>query len=532
MLIDKLVARKSLVIFSLLLLFALQSLSAITSKSATFDEVQYFGIGKYLLSEHKWDIMGAILHPPLSYYLNSLPLLFVNEDKKLWNYDVKERDLKFLGAIDYYRGQELLSASFNKGDRLLIACRCMTLALTLLLGIYVYRFSALLFGDKGGLLSLLFFSFCPNMLAFSGICVPDMPLTVFTLLSVYYFWRALHEESRALPFFAGLTLGLALLCKFTALLLIPLEASLALFFIYRLKRNLLPRLLLIFAVAFIVLLLGYQGNLLPFIQGNQYRLMQQGDGQSAYLLGQYSNHGWWYFYPLVILMKSPLPLLLLFPPAVTILYRKRASAGPVWLLLLSPVLLYLGVFSFSGYSIGIRYLLPIYPFIFVAIGAAVMLGAKYRYYLAATAVWYVLSSLYVAPHYLAYFNEAFGGPANGYRFLADSNLDWGQDLKGLKKFMERNRIQKISLSYFGADAASRYGIDYDWLPSHYLYNYSPEKIYDISPEQLVAVSVTNLLGVYLDKRDMYKPLLEHEPVAKIGYSIYVYDLSGKGKYKQ
>ena len=66
-------------------------------------------------------------------------------------------------------------------------------------------------------------------------------------------------------------------------------------------------------------------------------------------------------------------------------------------------------------------------------------GARFRYYTAVAAVLSVLSTLSVAPHYLAYFNEAFGGPANGYKFLADSsNLDWGQDLKGLKRFMEKN----------------------------------------------------------------------------------------------
>ena len=216
--------------------------------------------------------MGAILHPPLSYYLSSVPLLFVTEDKKIAT-SCSKTDLEFLGAIDYYRGQELLSASLNKGDRLHCISRCMTLLLTLLLGIYIYRFSSLFFGVKGGLFSLFFFSFCPNMLAFSGLCVPDMPLTVFTLVSLFYLWRALHEDGKTLWLLAGAALGLALLCKFTALLLIPLEITLTLLVMYRQKRNLLSRLLVIGIVAFLVMLIGYQGNLIPFIQGNQYRLM-------------------------------------------------------------------------------------------------------------------------------------------------------------------------------------------------------------------------------------------------------------------
>jgi len=525
MLIDKLVARKNLVICCLLTLFALQSLMAIRSKSATFDEVQYFGIGKYLLTEHKWDIMGAILHPPLSYYLHSIPLLFVQEDKKLWHYDEQKRDLLFLGAIDYYRGQELLSAVFNKGDKLLISTRCMTLLLALLLGVYIFRFSALLFGVPGGLVSLFCFSFCPNMLAFSGICVPDMPVTVFTFITLYYLWRTLNEADRRLPLWAGLSLGLALLCKFTALLLVPLIITITLVEIYRKRRNLFPRLLVIGVVAFLVMLAGYQGDLTPFIQGNQYRFMQQGYGQGVFLMGQYSNHGWWYFYPLTILMKTPLPLLILFPLSVFMLFRDKAKRESVLVFLLAPVILFLAVFSLSGYSVALRYLLPIYPFIFISMGVLATIESKYWRYLAVAAIWYVVTSLNVAPHYLAYFNEAVGGPGNGYSLLVDSNLDWGQDLKGLKKFMEKNRVEKISLSYFGADDARRYGINYDWLPSHYLYNPTPDKPYDIYPDQLVAVSVTNLQGVYLENRELYKALLQYEPVAKIGYSIYVYDLN-------
>jgi 4-amino-4-deoxy-L-arabinose transferase-like glycosyltransferase len=529
---DFVIRHKIIIISFLLLLFSMQSLSAITTKSATFDEVQYYGIGKYLMLESKWDIMGAILHPPLSYYLSSLPLLFVQEDKKLWDYDEKNRDLEFLGAIDFYRGQHLLSADFNKGDKLLIASRCMTLLLSLVLAIYIYRFSSMLFGVSGGLFSLFLFSFCPNMLAFSGICVPDMPLAVFTLIAMYYFWRSLQEDNKVVAVFAGLSLGLALLCKFPAMMLIPLEVLLALFMMYHLKRNLLPTILIIFVVAFLTMLIGYQGDLAPFIQGNKYRLMQQGTGQSAYLLGQYSIHGWWYFYPLAFLMKTPLTILLLFPIALWVLYTNRMKYGVEMTFLLAPIIIYLIAFSSSGYSIGLRYILPIYPFIFITIGAVTNNKVNIQKLLIVAAVFYVISSLFVAPHYLAYFNEAIGGPGNGYRFLVDSNLDWGQDLKGLKKFMDKNKVEKISLSYFGADDPQRYGIDYDWLPSHHLYNPTPDKVYDIYPDQLVAVSVTNLLGVYLEQRDMYKPLLQQKPVAKIGYSIYVYDLGGKGHYIQ
>ena len=527
---DYVIRNKMLFILLLLAFFSIQSMASITTKSATFDEVQYYGIGKYLIKEHKWDIMGAILHPPLSYYLNSVPLLFVNEDKDIWKYDVKERNLEFLGAIDYYRGQELLSSPLNANDRLLICSRVMTLLLALLLGVYVYRFSSLMFGTAGGLISLFFFTFCPNILAYSGICVPDMPLTVFTLITIYYLWRCFNGSGRLGVIPAGFFLGLALLSKFTALLLIPIVLILTALIMFMQKLNLIPKLLLIYGIAALVLFAGYQFEVTPLIQGNQYRLMQQGYGQGVFLMGQYSNHGWWYFYPLTVLMKTPIPVLLLFPLAIYLLLKVKATNMSFLAFMLVPILVFSAVFIFSGYSVGLRYLLPVYPFAFVLLGAVSLASLKLRYFIGATAIWYVLSALYVSPHYLAYFNEAVGGPGNGYRYLVDSNLDWGQDLKGLKKFMDNNNINKISLSYFGADSPRRYGINYDWLPSHYLYNQEPDKPYDIYANQFVAISATNLQGVYLENRDMYKPLLEYEPIAKIGYSIFIYDMSGKGKH--
>jgi hypothetical protein len=140
-------------------------------------------------------------------------------------------------------------------------------------------------------------------------------------------------------------------------------------------------------------------------------------------------------------------------------------------------------------------------------------------------IWYVVASLFIAPHYLSYFNEIIGGPDKGYKYLVDSNLDWGQDLKGLKKYMDDHAIKRISLSYFGIDSPKRYGIEYDWLPSHHLYNPRPENEKKFPVNRFLAISATNLQGVYLEPKDMYKWLREYEPVAKIGYSIFIYDLN-------
>jgi len=146
------------------------------------------------------------------------------------------------------------------------------------------------------------------------------------------------------------------------------------------------------------------------------------------------------------------------------------------------------------------------------------------------AAWYIYSSTAIFPHYLAYFNELAGGPDNGYKYLVDSNLDWGQDLKGLKRYMEAHGIERVWLSYFGTARPEYYGITYDYLPSYVIWN--PEHVweevfrFDTLPplRGTVAISATNLQGVYFPagKTDYFAFYRRQTPIAKIGYSIFIY----------
>lgn len=520
------IAKRWMIIAILLGVFFLQSFSSLITKSATFDEVQYFGIGKYLLVNHKWDVMGSILHPPLSFYVSSLPLLFVSEDKKLWEYDETIRDLTFLGSLDFLRGQGFLTSIQNANDRLLIASRIMILLLGMVLGYYVYRFSSELYGEKSGILSLVVFVFCPNMIAYSGIAVPDMPLTVFLFVFMYYLWRFLKQQNSATALSAGLTLGLALSTKFTALILLPILLILYLIFLYKEKQKPTRHILLLAGSAFVVFFALYCFDLTPFYQGNEHRMMQMKNGQAAFFHNAHSNFGWWYFYPATFLLKTPLSVLALLCASLAFRLKYRSSGWFDTIFLLLPIAVFFAVFCMSNFSVGIRYILPIYPFIFVIVGGLAVGSAKnVRYFVLAMVFWLIGSSWFTAPHYLAYFNEIIGGPTNGYKYLVDSNLDWGQDLKGLKRYMDAHDIKRISLSYFGADSPQRYGIEYDWLPSHHLYNPEPEKPVNLLANRFLAISATNLQGVYFANRDEFKWLRDYQPVAKVGYSIFVYDLS-------
>lgn len=522
-------AKRWLVVILLLVTFFIQSFSSIVGTSATYDEILYFGIGKYLLINQKWDVMGSIVHPPLTYYLNSLPLLFVDEDPKLWQYDTAERDLFFLGASDVLRGQGILMSPEYDGDQILVLSRLMTLLVALLLGFYVYRFGRELYGEQAGLLALLLFTFCPNILALSGNAVPDIPLTAFGFIFIYYLWKCLRETSHRTTLLAGFYLGLALLSKFTALALLPVAALLCLIVAVTERKAVVKPALIICGVASLMLLAGYGFQITPFLQGMEYRIAQVERGHLSFLMGEYSVHGWWYYYPVALLLKTPLAMLALLGAALVMLAKTRGQLLRDSLFLIVPAAVIFLLFCTSSYSVALRYILPIYPFLFVLAGSLIMQVKKFRSVIILMALWYVGASFYIAPHYLAYFNELAGGPDGGYRYLVDGNLDWGQDLKGLKKFMDINGIKRISLSYFGADSPARHGIDYDWLPSYHLEDLHPEREAPPPQEQLLAVSATNLQGTYLQPQDQYAWLRNEKPVAKIGYSIFIYDLSGKNR---
>ncbi len=140
-----------------------------------------------------------------------------------------------------------------------------------------------------------------------------------------------------------------------------------------------------------------------------------------------------------------------------------------------------------------------------------------------TVAWGAVSSFSVFPHYLAYFNESIGGPSHGYRYLVDSNLDWGQELKDLKHFMVDHQIAKVNLSYFGSDVPERFGIAYAALPSYDLPADAPQAPSPLPAGSWVAISATMLQGVYVDA-PVLREFRARRPTAVLGYSMFLYHL--------
>jgi 4-amino-4-deoxy-L-arabinose transferase-like glycosyltransferase len=218
--------------------------------------------------------------------------------------------------------------------------------------------------------------------------------------------------------------------------------------------------------------------------------------RQAYLMGEYPRTGDPRYFPLAFAIKTPVGTLLVLLAGLVALARCWRRPGINRLLLLG--LLMFGVVYgltavFSRINIGHRHILPLYPALFVLAGAAAAWWTwrPARWLTGAALVWLAAVNLWIHPHYLAYFNELIGGPANGHKYLADSNIDWGQDLLRLAEYGRKHPDEPIHLAYFGSANPAYYGIRCTALPSYW--PFGPRS--DLSPGTYV-VSVTQLLGVY------------------------------------
>ena len=511
-----------------MVLFVGKAVTSLVQESSTWDETCYFGLGKYLLQNRRWDVPGSILHPPLSYYIHSIPLLFIRTDQNPWKNDpLQAKDRDYLGGSDVLRGQALLSSPQNEGDRLLDSSRFMMVLTGVLLGCFVWLWSYQLYGRWSAMLAAVLFAFSPNILAHARLITPDITVTTFLFITLYYLWRLQKANCMSDALLGGACLGLALLSKFTSLLLLPICPVLII--VCKAKGRMIDvKKVIIFGVlGLAILYLGYGMHLTPYIDGILYQHEHENVPYRRFLMGHYSSTGWWCYYIVAFLIKTPIPTILFLAVSLACLVGMLAKGE--WIdeaFLLFPAGVILCFFSLKSPAIGLRYILPIYPFLFVFASGAVRLALTSRIlsglYVGLIA-WYVAASGYIHPHYLAYFNELVGGPGNGYKCLVDSNLDWGQDLKGLKEYMREHGISRIALSYFGSDTPERYGIAYDWLPSFTLRDTNPQH-HELPRKGYVAISATNLQGVYFDGVNIFAWLKAKKPIAKIGYSIFIYKL--------
>ncbi|MFQ5900622.1 MAG: tetratricopeptide repeat protein [Thermodesulfobacteriota bacterium] len=480
--------------FLLLSLFVIQAVTSIKTKSATADEPSYLETGKHIISQLQKDEAGAILHPPLSFYTHGFltkPFTFKNdEDRLFW-------------------------------------ARMSMMPYAIILGLYVFLWTNDLYGRKAALIALSLYSFSPNIIANAPLITTDTIFTCFFMVTLYHFWRYSSRGKRIDILLSGIALGLALLSKYTAILLLPilLILTLAAYMFKRDNCRIFFGLLIAAIVALLVLNIGYgfKGSFLlvgshrfsshffsrifelpflrdiplpipkPFIYGVDFQLYATEAGYPNFLMGMRSTEGWWYYFPIAFLIKTPVALLVLLV-LVAIFDRKQYEGTADKLFLIIPFFFLFFYFSmFSKVNGALRYILPVYPLSFIFAGKWVLLEFRRRwiYPLVTTLLigWYLMSSISIYPHYLAYFNEIIGGPGNGYKYLGASDLDWGQDVK-----LARTSTEALK------------------MPACY------------PAIGKIAIQSNKLQGAFY-RDDCYGWLRRFKPTDYIGYSIPVFDLT-------
>lgn len=267
----------------------------------------------------------------------------------------------------------------------------------------------------------------------------------------------------------------------------------------------------------------------PF-DGVLYQYLHNRGGHSAFLMGRRSVTGWWYFFPVAMLIKStPVELLLLTGSLLLAVVSRRAPWRRLVALdiemrvIVIAAAVYSALLLTSRINIGHRYLLPLYPLLILA-GVDRLwewLGPRRKTKVGiavALVMGQAASCLTVAPHYLAYFNAVVGGPQRGWHYLVDSSIDWGQDLPALSGELKRLGYQRVALQYFGTADPRAYGIRADRFS---------DLAWPVEPYEAIAVSVTNLQGLYLQGEDPFRELRQAPSVGRAGYSILIFDLSDR-----
>lgn len=247
--------------------------------------------------------------------------------------------------------------------------------------------------------------------------------------------------------------------------------------------------------------------------------------RGAYLMGHYSSSGWLSYFPVAFAIKTPIPQLLLLLFALMALALGRVSIPPEQRILAGGLttfaLFYFLTAVTSHLNIGHRHLLPLYPIMLIFCGATVefLKGRAGRGLLAACLGWAVVENVRIYPHYLSYFNQFTGGPERGHLYLADSNIDWGQDLRRLADFSRARPDEPIKLAYFGSAIPTAYNPRWEDLMSRF--SFGP-------PAALTAgtyvISVTQLLGVY---EPIVRDSFWAEKRNRYAYKILYQEFSGK-----
>jgi hypothetical protein len=494
---------------------ALLLLWSATRHSPPSDEVGHLAAGLNHWRTGTFDLYRV--NPPLVRLMATLPLAAAGlrePDSPLETHPPRRPEFPI--------GREFVSQHAQRAFWYFTVARWACVPFALLGGYICYRWAREVYGPRSGILAATLWCFCPLVLAHGQMITPDAAAAALGTLACYLFWRWLRQPDWTRAYWAGLALGVALLCKTTWLFLFLLWplcwAGLRLT-----QRPGATRrdwraqgcqagLSLVLAVAVINAGYLFEGCFhklgdYPFVSQALTTEDETGHARNrfagswlgavpvplprnfvsgidvqkrdferkiwSYLRGEWRRGGWWYYYLYGLAVKWPLGswLLLFIAGCSAVIARTRSSCWRDEVSLVLPgVALFVLVSSQTGFNHHLRYILPALPFAFIWMSRIAEISTpKPSLWLSlagASVLWSAGSSLAIYPHSMSYFNELAGGPTNGSAHLVDSNIDWGQDLLYLKQWLDEHpEAQPLGLAYFGYIDPRVAGIEFSLPPA-------------------------------------------------------------------
>jgi hypothetical protein len=564
----------------LLLVFGLQLASTVRQESLSWDEGDHIFAGYMTWKTHDYGLNPE--HPPLMKLLATAPLLPLS-------LKVPPLQNRFFKVEAYMDGKALLfgNAPQYSAQTLTFRVRMAAATVAILLGLLVFLAGSEMFGVGAGFLALVLLTFEPNVLAHGAMVATDAGVSCFFFAAVYTFYRYCKKPTVARLLVAGVASGLALAAKHSAVLLLPMLLLLAACEVgFRLRtaegreailsrrvRQMTGALLAIGVVAVAVLwaFYGFRYNarpgalrldptlaqyVLPLrpIEAKGILLLARlhilpesylygladvramANGMQSFIFGKVYEHGVWFYFPAVLLIKSTIGWLAMVMLAGAAVVAGRFRKSREILFLTIPAAVYLLVAMGSSLNIGARHILPVYVFlsVFAAGGCWAWMksarfgwGRGWGYAVGALLLCHVASSLRAYPNYMAYANEFWGGPSQTYRYLTDSNTDWAQQLLAVKKYTDDHGIKNCWFAYF-ADPfleAKDYGIPCKPLPV--FDSYVNQVQHPVPPVITgpVFLSAGDWTGFEFGSNVLnpYRSFQQLKPVAEIQHGVLVYE---------
>jgi hypothetical protein len=572
-------------VLSLLLIMAAEIVFSVHGESLSWDEGDHIFAGYMSLKTHDYGLNPE--HPPLVKMVAALPLvplaLRVPPLQGRWYKTESYLD----GRELIYRNGPNDGGSYS-GNTIIFRARMFVMPFVLFLALLTFLAGNEMFGTAAGLVAMTLVAFEPTLLAHGPFVTTDATVSCFFLASIYGLYRWVKAPSLLRLFTVALACGLALAAKHSAIMLFPimlfllageavgrwalLRRSIAGMALWRrcgLHAVKLFGGLAAISILAVLILWAFYGfryaarpaglhldsgvdsaaqGLKPWMaQGIRFfahhhllpesylfglcDVINVGNWSPTYLFGRIYPHGFWYYFPVALSIKLTLGMMGLLLISAAAFFSGRFRPTREIFFLIVPAAIYFAIAITSPLNIAIRHILPIFSFlILLAAGGACALARKSKrwlYAVAALVTVHCLSSLMAYPNYLAYANEAWGGPSQTHRYLTDANTDWGQQLIAVKAYVDEHHIHDCWFAYFVATAIlpSDYGIPCKLLPTADTSWFGSEIEVPPVVHGPVFISYGDLYGYEFGsaKRNPYQDFVALKPDAAIQDGVAVYN---------